>query len=157
MEKDNKYIAHYKSPVGFLEIVGTEKGIISVSFVDKIPDDEASVHSCLNECLSQLEEYFKKKRHSFSLPLLLHGTDFQKRVWDELVKIPYGTTVSYGDVATSLGNKGAARAVGGAAGKNRIAIIVPCHRVIACGEKLGGFGGGIWRKEWLLNHEKKKK
>ena len=85
---------------------------------------------------------------------MLDGTDFQKKVWKRLTKIPYGQTASYKDVAVSIGNERGVRAVGGATGKNNISIIVPCHRVIGTGGDLVGFGGGLWRKVWLLNHEK---
>jgi methylated-DNA-[protein]-cysteine S-methyltransferase len=101
-----------------------------------------------------LDEYFKGKRQNFSLELQLEGTDFQKKVWEQLQKIPYGETASYKDVAVAIGNEKAVRAVGGANGMNNIAIIIPCHRVIGADGNLVGFGGGLWRKVWLLNHEK---
>lgn len=141
------------SPIGPVEIIGTKDGITSVSFVEeKGSRDEVPV---LAECRKQLEEYFAGKRREFTVPLVFErGTEFQKKVWKELAKIPFGKTVSYKDVAESLGNPKAVRAVGGASSKNPIGIIVPCHRVIGSDGKLTGYYGGVWRKEWLLDHEK---
>lgn len=102
----------------------------------------------------QLDEYFKGKRTDFDLPLSYTGTDFQCRVWQALRDIPYGRTMSYGEVARTIGKPGAARAVGTANGSNRIAIIIPCHRVIAAGGGPGGYGGGLWRKLRLLELER---
>ena len=101
----------------------------------------------------QLNEYFAGKRREFDLPLRMEGTEFQQRVWRELTKIPFGETRSYGQLAKRLGNPNGSRAVGLANGRNPIAIIVPCHRVIGADGSLTGFGGGIERKEWLLTHE----
>jgi methylated-DNA-[protein]-cysteine S-methyltransferase len=101
----------------------------------------------------QLTEYFAGKRRNFDLPLRLLGTEFQQRVWRELTQIPFGETRSYGQLAKRLGNPNGSRAVGLANGRNPIAIIVPCHRVIGADGSLTGFGGGIERKEWLLSHE----
>jgi methylated-DNA-[protein]-cysteine S-methyltransferase len=105
------------------------------------------------EVRSQLEAYFEGELSEFDVPLSLTGTPFQRRVWEELRRIPYGTTISYGELARRVGNPAASRAVGSANGKNPISIIVPCHRVIASGGGLGGFGGGLDRKEWLLSLE----
>jgi methylated-DNA-[protein]-cysteine S-methyltransferase len=102
---------------------------------------------------AQLREYFAGRRLDFALPLRLHGTDFQRRVWQQLQIIPYGATWSYGDLAKRLDSPGASRAVGLANGRNPIAIVVPCHRVIGANGALTGFGGGIERKRWLLTHE----
>lgn len=102
----------------------------------------------------QLEEYFEGKRKNFSIPLVLHGTDFQKRVYKALETIEYGTTISYQELAAMVGNIKASRAVGGANNKNPIPIIIPCHRVIGKNGKLVGYGGGLWIKEKLLNLER---
>ena len=107
----------------------------------------------LPRALRQLQEYFFGKRREFDLPLQLNGTDFQRSVWRELTLIPFGKTLSYGQLAKNLGNSNASRAVGLANGRNPIAIIVPCHRVIGSDGSLTGFGGGIDRKQWLLRHE----
>jgi methylated-DNA-[protein]-cysteine S-methyltransferase len=101
----------------------------------------------------QLKEYFSGKRHEFELPLRMNGTEFQQSVWHELLKIPFGETRTYGQLAKRLGNPNGSRAVGLANGRNPIAVIVPCHRVIGADGSLTGFGGGIERKEWLLSHE----
>ncbi|MCL4299245.1 MAG: methylated-DNA--[protein]-cysteine S-methyltransferase [Anaerolineae bacterium] len=106
-------------------------------------------------CLAQLDAYFKGEGREFSFKLEPAGTDFQKAVWRQLLTIPYGQTASYLDVARQVSNEKAVRAVGAANGQNPIAIIVPCHRVIGSNGQLTGYGGGLWRKAWLLNHEKK--
>jgi methylated-DNA-[protein]-cysteine S-methyltransferase len=145
----------YDSKVGILEIEGTEKAITKVNFSDKKKiKSDPNLPPILKKCLKQLDEYFKGKRQNFSLELHLEGTDFQKKVWEQLQRIPYGETASYKDVAVAIGNEKAVRAVGGANGMNNIAIIIPCHRVIGADGNLVGFGGGLWRKVWLLNHEK---
>lgn len=109
----------------------------------------------LSECVRQLDEYFKGKRKEFTLDLLPRGTGFQRRAWEQLRQIPYGETISYSRQAERMGDKKACRAVGGANGKNPISIVIPCHRVIGKNGSLTGFGSGVWRKEWLLAHEKK--
>ena len=145
--------AIYKSEIGPLEVVGNQKGILTITFVENEFRPDRSLPACIKECLGQLDEYFRGKRQKFSIPLLLGGTDFQKAVWRQLQKIPFGQTVSYGEVARAIGNPRAFRAVGNANNKNAIPIIIPCHRVIGSDGKLVGFGSGIWRKEWLLDHE----
>ncbi len=151
-----KYRTFYDSKVGLLEIEGTENAITKVNFSDKkkIKPDK-NLPPVLKECQKQLDEYFNGKRQNFFLKLQLEGTDFQKRVWEQLQKIPFGETASYKDIAVAVGNEKAVRAVGAANGKNNIAIIIPCHRVIGADGDLVGFGGGLWRKVWLLNHEKR--
>ena len=149
------YKTNYDSKVGILEIEGTEKAITKVNFSDKKKiKSDSDLPRILKKCLKQLDEYFKGKRQNFSLELHLEGTDFQKKVWEQLQRIPYGETASYKDVAVAIENEKAVRAVGGANGMNNIAIIIPCHRVIGADGNLVGFGGGLWRKVWLLNHEK---
>jgi len=148
-----EYKAYYKSEIGLIEIKGTEDGILSIDFIEKFMDN-FEIPPCLKECVKQLDEYFRENREEFSVNLLLQGTDFQNKVWRELVKIPFGETASYMDIAVSMGNKKAARAVGNANRKNKIAIIIPCHRVINNDGSLGGYAGGIWRKKWLLKHER---
>jgi methylated-DNA-[protein]-cysteine S-methyltransferase len=147
-----KEIAYYRSPIGLIEIVGSAQGVSSINFVEQ---DESSktIPENLRECVSQLDEYFHRARREFTFKLDLQGTEFQKRVWRELLKIPYGKTISYRDMAIALGDRNALRAVGHANGQNPISIIVPCHRVIGSNGSLTGYGGGLWRKEWLLNFE----
>ncbi|WMJ81153.1 methylated-DNA--[protein]-cysteine S-methyltransferase [Clostridium sp. MB40-C1] len=102
-----------------------------------------------------MNEYFKGKRKVFTVKVSLNGTEFQNKIWDELTKIPFGKTVTYKNMAESIGNSKAVRAVGNANGKNVLNIIVPCHRVIGSDGSLTGYGGGLWRKKWILTHEEK--
>ncbi|MCW3085649.1 MAG: ogt [Bacteroidetes bacterium] len=148
------HTAYYSSPIGLIEITGDEDGIATVYFVDERRHTSTKVHPSLKECLYQLEEYFKGMRKDFGIKLNAKGSDFQKKVWDKLVTIPFGKTVSYLDVSKMLGDANATRAVGNANGSNPISVIVPCHRVIGVNGKLVGYGAGVWRKEWLLNHER---
>ena len=150
-----KYKTYYKSEIGLIEIIGTENGILSVGFVEEKSKNSFEIHRCLEECIEQIDEYFRGKRKEFSVNLQLQGTDFQKEVWSQLMKIPFGETLSYKDVAASIGNEKAVRAVGNANGRNKIAIIIPCHRVIGSNGKLIGYASGVWRKEWLLLHERR--
>jgi methylated-DNA-[protein]-cysteine S-methyltransferase len=146
----------YKSEIGILEIIATDNAISRIDFIDETPAEfilETSNTSYLNECLKQLTEYFAGKRKIFSLNLAPSGTDFEKRVWQELLKIPFGETISYLQLAERLGDKKVIRAAGRANGKNPLALIIPCHRVIGSDGSLTGYGGGLWRKEWLLKHE----
>ena len=145
--------AYYDSPLGVLEINGSEDGVISVLFVERAAPTTA-IPGCLRDCVNQLDEYFTGRRKTFVLKLDARGTEFQKRVWHELAKIAFGKTVSYRDVARAIGSSQAVRAVGSANGQNPISIIIPCHRVIGSDGTLTGYGGGLWRKEWLLNFEK---
>jgi methylated-DNA-[protein]-cysteine S-methyltransferase len=153
VEKES--ILFYHSPIGLLEIKGTDSGITSILFYKEKQKEKAPIPEVLKACAAQVDEYFRGRRKIFDVPLHLNGTSFQIKVWNELLKIPYGETVSYLDIALKVGNEKMIRAVGGANGKNPISIIVPCHRVIGTDGKLVGYGGGLWRKEWLLNHETK--
>jgi methylated-DNA-[protein]-cysteine S-methyltransferase len=149
----------YQSEIGLLEIVGTGTGLTTVTFVEReIGVDyrnPSKVLPVVVQCVNQLDEYFQAKRKIFKLSLAPQGTDFQKSVWAQLLEIPFGETVSYMDIARAIGNENSIRAVGAANGANPLAIIVPCHRVIGSDGKLTGYGGGLWRKEWLLNHERR--
>jgi methylated-DNA-[protein]-cysteine S-methyltransferase len=145
---------YYGSPIGTLQISGTSSGISAVRFLDgDAPRGPSALPDALRACLDQLDEYFNGTRQAFSVPLDLRGTEFQRRVWDHLLTIPFGVTRSYLTVAEALGDRNAVRAVGLANGQNPVAIIVPCHRVIGSDGSLTGYGGGLWRKEWLLKHE----
>jgi methylated-DNA-[protein]-cysteine S-methyltransferase len=146
--------AFHESEIGLIEIIGTEAGLTSLNFVDDSMGDSAGVHPTLRKCVAQLAAYFKGTRREFELELAPEGTPFQQQVWRELLNIPYGRTVSYLEIARAIGNEKAVRAVGAANGQNPISIIIPCHRVIGANGKLTGYGGGLWRKEWLLNHER---
>lgn len=115
--------------------------------------EEDEPDEILDEAKQQFQEYFSGKRRDFDLPLSLKGTSFQERVWRSLAEIPYGETISYAELASRVGQPKACRAVGSANGRNRLAVILPCHRVIAADGSLGGYGGGLFRKKWLLDHE----
>ncbi|MBD0368698.1 MAG: methylated-DNA--[protein]-cysteine S-methyltransferase, partial [Flavisolibacter sp.] len=112
-------------------------------------------HPVLKTVLQQLQEYFEGKRKIFDLPLQQQGTEFQQRVWNQLLQVPFGKTISYLELARKIGDVKAIRAVGTANGKNNLAIVVPCHRVIGTNTRLTGYAGGLWRKQWLLEHEAK--
>jgi methylated-DNA-[protein]-cysteine S-methyltransferase len=144
--------AFLKTPMGYLEINGTEKGISKIEFLN-FKVRITRVPATLRPCVNQLKEYILGKRHNFTIDLDLSGSSFQLRVWNELIKIPYGTTISYLELARRVGDIKALRAVGGANGANPVVIVVPCHRVIGSNGKLVGYGGGIKRKKWLLEHE----
>lgn len=149
------HTAYYKSAIGTIEIVGSSKGILSLDFVQGKNTSKKDFHPCLQACLSQLDEYFKGIRKTFSLPLIVQGTPFQERVWRALLDIPYGEVQSYGDIAEKIGHKNAYRAVGNANHRNKIAIIIPCHRVVGSDGSLTGYACGLWRKKWLLEHERR--
>lgn len=142
-----------ETPIGWVVITGDVDGIASVYFAEASKGQTEEVPECLTECASQLQEYFKGDRTDFDLKLRPQGTDFQTQVWNALLGIPYGQTCSYLDVALAIQNRQAVRAVGAANGQNPITVIVPCHRVIGSNGKLTGYGGELWRKKWLLEHE----
>jgi methylated-DNA-[protein]-cysteine S-methyltransferase len=144
---------YYQSPIGIIVIKGNEEGIVELGFVEKV--EEIRENAIVKSCLSQLDEYFNGQRTTFNVQLITEGTSFQQEVWQSLQEIPYGETRSYKAIASQINRPKAVRAVGGANNKNQIAIIIPCHRVIGSNQKLVGYEGGLWRKEWLLNHEKK--
>lgn len=145
--------AFLKTPLGILEIIGSQEGLRSVSFTDEEVSTIEDVPGSLRECHDQLKEYFGGRRKHFELKLDPVGSEFQKRVWKELCAIEYGETTSYKDQALRLGDLKAIRAVAAANGKNPIAVIIPCHRVIGSDGSLTGYAGGLWRKKWLLEHE----
>lgn len=152
------YTIYYHSPVGQLKITGTEDFISEVSFHDtskKAEGNKKNLPPMIINCIEQLIQYFNGDRRQFELPLNQAGTPFQQNVWNELVAIPFGRTISYLELARRTGDSKASRAVASANGKNNIAIIVPCHRVIGSNKELVGYGGGLWRKKWLLEHEMK--
>ena len=148
------YKTYFKSPLGPIEICGKRDSILSVDFVEDLLPGDADLPFCLKTCLKQIDEYFRGKRKAFLLKLDPQGTDFQKMVWQQLKKIPFGAVISYREIAGIIGKPKACRAVGRANGKNPIAIIIPCHRVLGSDGSLTGYGGGLWRKEWLIKHEK---
>lgn len=150
----NRY--KYSLPIGFMEIVDNGREIIGIHITDNCNND--GVKSELSErAYIELKEYFEGKRKCFDLPVKAEGTEFQTKVWNELTEIPYGETISYGEIAKRIGNPKASRAVGGANNKNPIIIVIPCHRVIGANGSLVGYGGGIEVKKKLLELEKKYK
>lgn len=141
-----------------MKISATETYVAEVSFFDKVEKtDSRKKHMppALIQCIEQLIQYFHGERRLFDLIIEQEGTAFQKSVWNELMAIPFGKTISYLDLARRMGDTKATRAVAGANGRNNVAIIVPCHRVIGSNRELIGYGGGLWRKKWLLEHEMK--
>lgn len=148
------YIA-YSSPVGSLLLTSNGRALTSLCLpgYDLPESAEEREDPVLREAKQQLDDYFAGKRRHFDLKLAPHGTEFQTSVWRELSRIPFGTTISYADLARRIGQPKACRAVGAANGRNPIAIIVPCHRVIGADGTLTGYGGGLDCKRWLLKHE----
>lgn len=150
----NLYTAYYTSPLGLLKLQCSEKHVKAILFEEE-QTQKNDEHKLLQQIAKQLDEYFDGKRKQFNLPLNQDGTVFQMKVWDLLYLIPYGKTISYNHLAKQYGDLKAIRAVASANGKNNLSIIVPCHRVIGSDRSLTGYGGGLWRKKWLLEHEAK--
>jgi AraC family transcriptional regulator of adaptative response/methylated-DNA-[protein]-cysteine methyltransferase len=161
-------IEEWESPLGTLVLGAVDAGICLLEFADprRVERQAATLHRWFGGPLvrqshphlvtlrGELEEYFAGRRRRFDVPLVLRGTPFELATWRALTEIPFGATVSYADIARRIDNPGAVRAVGSANGRNRIAIVVPCHRVVNADGKLGGYGGGLWRKKRLLELEK---
>ena len=155
------------TPIGRLFVGGSARGLHRIDFIDDHRDGASRVALLEREsgepaerdseaaafATAQLSEYFAGERSEFDLPLHPVGTDFQLRVWEALLDVPYGETVSYGEIAEAIGNPGGSRAVGAANGRNPISIVAPCHRIIGANGSLTGYGGGLDRKAWLLNLE----
>lgn len=160
---------HLVTPLGEMFAVADDRGLILCEFADRpmLPTQLERVraicggepvegeHEILDRTQRELDEYFAGARETFTVPLVLDGSPFQTAVWRELLRIPFGSTTSYDSIAVRLEKPGGARAVGRANGDNRIAIIVPCHRVINADGSLSGYGGGKHRKRWLLSHEQR--
>ena len=147
-----------QTPIDRLVVASDSSAIVGVWMANAEPDDVSwadrrGADSLLDEARRQLVAYFAGRLRAFDLPLAPNGTEFQRRVWTELTKIPFGATISYARLARRVSNAAAVRAVGAANGRNPIPIIVPCHRVIGSDGSLTGFGGGLARKQWLLRHE----
>lgn len=140
-------------PLGFVLIEGNEDGISKISVTSEETVLSERIPDLFSDVVTQLNEYFEGNRTEFQFKMNPKGTDFQKTVWEELLKIPFGKTASYQDVTNKLGDPKAIRAVANANGKNPLWIVVPCHRVIGSDGSLTGYAGGLWRKKWLLDHE----
>lgn len=146
--------AFIKTPLGIASISGDENGISKISITQDAEESSSSeIPDILKEATIQLQDYFEGNRNAFDIKLNPSGTDFQKRVWQELSNIPFGKTVSYLDIAKRLGDPKCIRAAASANGKNPLWVVVPCHRVIGSDGSLTGYAGGLWRKKWLLDHE----
>jgi AraC family transcriptional regulator of adaptative response/methylated-DNA-[protein]-cysteine methyltransferase len=172
-KKEPKNVLVYRrfdSPLGPMVALASEEGLCLLEFGDRrmLETELADLQRRLNavllpganrftdEAVRQTEEYFEGVRTAFDVPLHTPGTPFQQRVWNELRNIPYGEVRSYAQIAAAIGKPNAVRAVGAANGMNRIAVMIPCHRVIGANGALTGYGGGLWRKDWLLKHEKER-
>jgi methylated-DNA-[protein]-cysteine S-methyltransferase len=143
---------YIKTPLGIATITGDENGVSVISVADQGTVSK-DIPTVLQDAVSQLNDYFEKKRTDFCFKINPKGTDFQKKVWGALLEIPYGKTRSYLEQSKILGDVKAIRAVASANGKNPLWIVVPCHRVIGTDGALTGYAGGLWRKKWLLEHE----
>jgi methylated-DNA-[protein]-cysteine S-methyltransferase len=142
-----------ETPLGNARIEGNAKGIRSLCFLNSHVTPSATIPNKLKPCVQQLNEYFNRERKTFDLKLDLKGTEFQKKVWQLLLTLPYGNTVSYLKLAQQFGDRKALRAVANANARNPIWIVIPCHRVIGSNGNLTGYAGGLPRKKWLLQHE----
>ncbi len=155
--------AMMNSPIGRIRIAASERGIVAMEIAPRRrngstaqkPANPAArqARTHVAQAMRQLKEYFTGRRHDFDLPLDLQGTPLQRQVWHGLLEIPYGKTLTYGELARRVGTPKAARAVGAACGANPVWLVVPCHRVVGSTGSLTGYGGGLWRKEYLLKHE----
>ena len=145
-------IAFIPSPLGITKIVGDANGVSVISVLQE-GEQSKKIPKELKVAVTQLNEYFEGKRQSFDFKINPKGTDFQQKVWLELLNIPFGKTMSYLELSKKLGDVKAIRAVASANGKNPLWIVVPCHRVIGTDGSLTGYAGGLWRKKWLLEHE----
>jgi methylated-DNA-[protein]-cysteine S-methyltransferase len=147
------YEVYHRTPVGIALIMADDTHIIKVSIRDDAVEETSTEHPILIEAIKQLDEYFNGDRRDFDLPINQPGSDFQQQVWQELLRIPYGKTITYGRQSANMKNPLAIRAIAAANGKNNLWVIVPCHRVIGSNGSLTGYAGGLWRKQWLLEHE----
>ena len=151
--KRKRFTAFFESPIGTVAISGSDKFITEIIFTSEAGEDSENLPENILVCKKELQNYFQGNRREFSVATKPEGSDFQKRVWEELKNIKYGETLSYGDIAKRIDDKNASRAVGHANGKNPIAVIIPCHSVVGETGKLTGYSGGMWRKQWLLDLE----
>jgi len=147
----------YSSPIGRIKIVADENCIQSLTFIEDSPflSNTALIESpaVIHQCIDELIDYFNGSRTQFTVPIHQSGTDFQQKVWKELYEVPYAKTMSYAELAKKLGDPKVIRAAASANGKNKIAIIVPCHRIIGSDSNLTGYAWGLAKKKWLLQHE----
>ena len=148
------WTACYSSPIGCLRLSGKELGLLSVAFVEEGETGDLPLPPLAQQSLEQLDEYFRGTRQRFTVNLMPQGTPFQQRVWNALRQIPFGMTTTYHALAAAIASPSSCRAVGSANMRNPAAILIPCHRVIGSDGGLVGYAGGLWRKAWLLQHER---
>lgn len=152
MITNEKSTVYFQTPLGIAKIIGDENGISKISIVDE-GEISKTIPFVLQEAVLQIQDYFEEKRTEFDFKMNPKGSEFQQKVWQALLEIPFGKTCSYMDLSKKLGDVKAIRAVASANGKNPLWIVIPCHRVIGTDGSLTGYAGGIWRKKWLLEHE----
>jgi methylated-DNA-[protein]-cysteine S-methyltransferase len=148
-------VAYFRTPVGIARITEEEGFIASVSIRDEEYEIEPAATELLQTAIDQLNEYFAGTRKEFTFPIKQEGSGFQQQVWNELLRIPYGATITYAQQSNQMNNPLAIRAIASANGRNHLWVVVPCHRVIGSDGSLTGYAGGVWRKKWLLEHEAK--
>lgn len=148
-------VAYFRTPVGIARITEEDGFIASVSIRDEEYEIEPAATELLQTAIDQLNEYFAGTRKEFTFPIKQEGSEFQQQVWDELLRIPYGATITYAQQSNQMNNPLAIRAIASANGRNHLWVVVPCHRVIGSDGSLTGYAGGVWRKKWLLEHEAK--
>ena len=142
-----------QTPIGNVKITGSPEGVESVQYSNEQSTPEVVSSTIIQTAKNELTEYFTGQRTTFDFPIHLRGTDFQLKVWNALLQIPFGKTISYHELAVALGDPKSIRAAAAANGKNPLAIVVPCHRVIGANGDLVGYAGGLDKKKWLLQHE----
>ena len=147
------FFTTFASPIGKITLTTDGNSLTGLTLDGPIPSGAIEDRKRLEPFVAELREYLAGERKKFTIRVSQPGTPFQQRVWKELVRVPFGRTISYGELAKRVGSPNAYRAVGSANGKNNIAIVIPCHRIIASDGTIGGYGGGLWRKEWLLKLE----
>ena len=147
------YLAHHLTPLGTVQITADDEFITSVTIHSHVEQEATTGNELIKLAVKQLDEYFAGERIDFDLPLQQVGTPFQQDVWQHLLKIGYGKTISYAQLSKQMQNPLAIRAIASTNGKNKLWVIVPCHRVIGSDGSLTGYAGGLWRKQWLLEHE----
>jgi len=153
----NQYTQIYHSPIGIIKIVADDFCIEELIFIEDAALNQIEISptapEVINQCIDELIEYFAGKRKQFSVAINQAGTEFQQKVWKELYEVPFSKTLSYGELAKKMGDPNLVRAAANANGKNKIAIIVPCHRIVGSDRSLVGYAWGKARKKWLLQHE----
>ena len=148
------YFDFVETPIGSMRVECTDDFVYSIEFLFGTPSSSPKPNHLTDDVVFQVSQYFKGRLTNFDLPLHLGGTEFQNQVWDELLHIPYGHILTYGQLAAKLGDPNKVRAVGAANGRNSLVIIIPCHRVVGASGQLVGYAGGLQRKQWLLQFEK---